>query len=66
MGGKLIKDLSVNFNVKLRVPLQFNMSVEGMWSHPVHRNIDASIGSIEDLPDLAHRGMKMEYLSAFK
>jgi hypothetical protein len=66
MGGSLIKDLSVKYKVKLGVPLQFNMSVEGMWSHPVHRNIDASIGSIEDLPDLAHRGMKMEYLSAFK
>ncbi len=50
----------------MEVPLQFNLAPEGMWSHPIHRNIDASIGSIEDLPDLVRRGMKLEYLSAFK
>ncbi|MCL4430208.1 MAG: hypothetical protein M1167_05600 [Chloroflexi bacterium] len=66
MAGKLIKDLSAKYNVRLGVPLQFNMSVDGMWSHPVHRNIDASIGSVEDLPDLVHRGMRLEYLSSFK
>ena len=48
------------------MPLQFNLAPEGEWSHPIHRNIDASIGSVEDLPDLAHRGMRLEYLSAFK
>jgi hypothetical protein len=64
--GRLIKDLSTKYNVNLEVPLQFNLAPEGMWSHPVHRNIDASIGSVEDLPDLARRGMKLEYLSAFK
>ena len=52
--------------LKLNVPLQFNLAPEGKWSHPIHRNIDASIGSIDDLADLAHRGMKLEYLSAFK
>ena len=46
--------------------LQFNLAPEGMWSHPVHRNIDASIGSVENLADLVHRGMRLEYLSAFK
>lgn len=64
--GKLIKNLSQKYNIKVEVPLQFNLAPEGMWSHPVHRNIDASIGSVEDLPDLAHRGMRLEYLSAFK
>jgi len=64
--GKLIKNLAEKYNVKVEVPLQFNLAPEGMWSHPVHRNIDASIGSVEDLPDLARRGMKLEYLSAFK
>jgi len=66
MNGKLIRNLNAKYNVRLGVPLQFNMSANGMWSHPIHRNIDASIGSVEDLADLAHRGMRMEYLSAFK
>ena len=64
--GKLIKNLSQKYNLNLEVPLQFNLAVEGMWSHPIHRNIDASIGSVEDLGDLSRRGMKLEYLSAFK
>jgi len=66
MEGKLIKNLSEKYKVNVEVPLQFNLAPEGMWSHPVHRNIDASIGSVEDLPDLVRRGMKLEYLSAFK
>lgn len=64
--GKLIKNLSEQYQIRLDVPLQFNLAPEGEWSHPIHRNIDASIGSVEDLSDLAHRGMKLEYLSAFK
>jgi len=64
--GKLIKNLREKYNLNLQVPLQFNLAPEGMWSHPIHRNIDASIGSVEDFADLAHRGMKIEYLSAFR
>jgi hypothetical protein len=64
--GRLIKNLSEKYSIQVDVPLQFNLAPEGIWSHPVHRNIDASIGSVEDLPDLAHRGMRLEYLSAFK
>lgn len=64
--GKLIKNLKEKYNVKMDVPLQFNLAPDGMWSHPIHRNIDASIGSVENLVDLAQRGMKIEYLSAFK
>ncbi len=64
--GRLIKNLSEKFNIKVDVPLQFNLAPEGIWSHPIHRNIDASIGSVEDLPDLAHRGMRLEYLPSFK
>ncbi|MGA2682691.1 MAG: hypothetical protein ABSF44_12925 [Candidatus Bathyarchaeia archaeon] len=64
--GKLIKNLSAKYGVNVELPLQFNLAPEGMWSHPIHRNIDASIGSIEDLPDLVRRGMKLEYLSFFK
>ena len=64
--GKLIKNLNQKYDIKAELPLQFNLAPEGIWSHPVHRNIDASIGTVGDLPDLAHRGMKIEYLSAFK
>ncbi len=64
--GRLIKNLSAKYGVSVDVPLQFNLAPEGMWSHPVHRNIDASIGSVENLADLTHRGMRLEYLSAFK
>jgi hypothetical protein len=64
--GRLIKNLVAKYGVSNELPLQFNLAPEGMWSHPIHRNIDASIGSIEDLPDLVRRGMKLEYLSAFK
>jgi hypothetical protein len=64
--GKLLKELNQKYHLNIRTPLQFNLAPEGLWSHPIHRNVDASIGSVEDLPDLAHRGMRLEYLSAFK
>ena len=64
--GRLVKNLREKYNIRVDVPLQFNLAPEGIWSHPIHRNIDASIGSVEDLPDLAHRGMRLEYLSTFK
>ena len=64
--GRLIKNLKEKYNINVDVPLQFNLAPDGIWSHPIHRNIDASIGSVEDLPDLAHRGMRLEYLPAFK
>jgi len=64
--GRLIKNLSEKYNIKVDVPLQFNLAPEGIWSHPIHRNIDASIGSVEDLLDLAHRGMRLEYLPTLK
>jgi hypothetical protein len=64
--GRFMKELSQKYDVKVDVPLHFNLAPEGMWSHPVHRNIDASIGSVENFADLVHRGMRLEYLSAFK
>ncbi|HLE75410.1 MAG TPA: hypothetical protein VI864_05130 [Candidatus Bathyarchaeia archaeon] len=64
--GQLIKDLKERYGVSTEVPLQFNLAPEGMWVHPVHRNIDASIGCVENPADLARMGMKIEYLSAFK
>jgi hypothetical protein len=64
--GQLVKDLKERYGVSMEVPLQFNLAPEGMWVHPVHRNIDASMGCVENPADLARMGMKLEYLSAFK
>jgi hypothetical protein len=64
--GQLIKELQGKYGVNTDAPLQFNLVPEGMWIHPVHRNIDASIGCVEKLTDLVRRGMKLEQLSAFE
>jgi len=64
--GKLIKNLGQKYNIEVQVPLQLNLAPEGMWGHPVHRNIDASVGSVGDLAYLASRGMRLEHLSVFK
>jgi hypothetical protein len=64
--GEMIRDLRQKYGKCTDVPLQFNLFPDSMWVHPVHRNIDASIGCVENLKVLAGRGMKLEYLSAFK
>lgn len=66
LNGQLIKGLSEKFGVHLDVPLQFNLAPDGMWSHPVHHNIDASIGCVEDISKLVSHGMWLEYLSKYK
>jgi len=64
LSGSLIKDLNEKYGVKVRIPLQFNLVPKYMWFHPLHRNIDASIGCVQNLKDLADLGIKMEYLPA--
>jgi hypothetical protein len=64
--GEFIQNLGAKFGVRLEVPLQFNLSPNGMWVHPIHRNIDASMGCVENPADLAQMGMQLEFLSAFK
>lgn len=59
----LIEGLSEKYGIALEMPLQFNLVPKFMWFHPIHRNIDASIGCVENLRDLANLGMKMEHLS---
>jgi hypothetical protein len=59
----LVKGLNERFGIATRMPLQFNLVPKYMWFHPVHRNIDASMGCVENLKDLADLGMKMEHLS---
>jgi hypothetical protein len=60
--GSLLKDLPDKYGLTIRVPLQFNLIPKYIWFHPVHRNIDASIGCVQNLKDLADIGMKMEHL----
>lgn len=64
--GKLVRGLAEKFGARVEVPWQFNLAPEGMWVHPVHRNIDASIGCVENPSDLASMGMKIEFLSKFR
>ncbi|MCK5628795.1 hypothetical protein KAI12_04940 [Candidatus Bathyarchaeota archaeon] len=64
-GSQLTKDLFKKRMVKADLPLQFNLSPNSMWVHPIHRNIDASMGSIKNLSDLAQMGMKIDLLSKF-
>jgi hypothetical protein len=60
--GCLIRNLKEKYGITMRIPLQFNLIPKYMWFHPVHRNIDASIGCIQNLQDLAYLGMRMEHL----
>jgi hypothetical protein len=61
--GQPVRDLQQKYGVRTDVPLQLNLVPEHMWIHPVHRNIDSSIGCVEKLKSLAHRGMKIEKIS---
>ena len=60
--GNLIKNADANLGVKTGIPLQFNLAPDGMWIHPVHRNIDASIGCVQNPEALAQLGMHIESL----
>jgi hypothetical protein len=64
--GQLIRGLNERFGARVGVPLHLNLAPEGVWVHPVHRNIDASIGCVENLGELAKMGMRIEFLSAFR
>jgi hypothetical protein len=66
MKGEPVRDLHQKYGVSTEVPLQLNLVPEHMWIHPVHRNIDASVGCVEKLETLACRGMKIEKLPVGK
>jgi hypothetical protein len=59
--GHMISGLQ-EFGVNTELPMQLNLSPGSMWVHPIHRNIDASIGCVENVVDLARMGMKVEHL----
>jgi hypothetical protein len=60
----LVPNLEKEYGVLLNVPINFNLIPKFMWGHPVHQNIDSSIGCIQDLKDLANMGMRLEHLSS--
>ncbi len=61
--GRLVKNLKANYDARVEPPLHLNLAPSGVWVHPIHRNIDASIGCVENLGDLARMGMKIEHLT---
>jgi hypothetical protein len=58
----VVRGLSEKYGVATKVPLQFNLDPKFMWGHPVHHNIDASIGCVENVKALIDQGMRMEHL----
>ncbi len=64
--GRLVRNLKDKYDARIDVPLHLNLAPGGVWVHPIHRNIDASIGCVENLADLALMGMKIEYLHQFR
>jgi hypothetical protein len=63
--GQLFKDLQEKYGAHVEPPFHLNLVPNGIWVHPIHRNIDASIGCVKNLSDLARMGMRIEYLSEF-
>jgi hypothetical protein len=61
--GKLMGNLQEKYGARTDVPLQLNLAPEGIWVHPIHRNIDASIGCVKKIEAMAIMGMKIEHLS---
>ncbi len=61
--GSIIEGLKNKYGITPKIPLQFNLVPKSMWTHPIHDNIDASIGCIENFRDLAEMGMRLECLA---
>jgi hypothetical protein len=60
----IFKDLQDSHRLRSKIPLQFNLLPQNMWTHPRHHNIDASIGCVDDVRDLGAMGMRMALLPA--
>jgi len=55
-------ELYNKYGILTKIPLQFNIVPEKMWTHPVYDNIDASVDCVKDLQDLSRMGMYIELL----
>ena len=64
--NSVFRGFTEKFRNVVKPSLQFNLIPEKLWFHPVHRNIDASIGCVEKLQDLIKIGMRMEHLPTDK
>ncbi|MCW3987685.1 MAG: hypothetical protein NWE87_05160, partial [Candidatus Bathyarchaeota archaeon] len=62
----VFKDLQEKHRMNPKIPLQFNLLPKNMWAHPIHDNIDASIGCVDNLQDLAAMGMRIALLPTQK
>lgn len=62
----VFKDLQEKHRITPKIPLQFNLLPKNMWAHPIHDNIDASIGCVDNLQDLAAMGMRIALLPTQK
>jgi hypothetical protein len=61
--GQLIRNITEKYDARVDTPLHLNLAPSGVWVHPIHRNIDASMGCVENFGDLARMGMKIEHLA---
>lgn len=50
------------YKVSTKIPIQYNLSPQHMWVHPKHRNIDASIGCVQNIEKLAKMGMHVNHI----
>ncbi len=64
--GQLVRGLKERYGARVEVPLQLNLQPDSIWVHPVQRNIDASIGCVENYVDLARMGMRINHLANLK
>jgi len=62
----VFQNLHEKYGYAKKCSLQFNLIPEKLWFHPVHRNIDASIGCVKNILDLVKIGMRMNYLPTTK
>ena len=62
---RMVKGLH-DYGVRMEVPMQLNLTPDCMWVHPIYRNIDASIGCVENKADLVRMGMKIEHLPKYQ
>jgi len=61
--GLAIRNLMEGYGVSAHVPINFSLATRHMWVHPLRRNVDASVGCVQDLSELARMGMRLEALS---
>ena len=64
--GQLIKNLKEKYGINIEIPIQLNLRPDNVWVHPKQRNIDASIGCVQDFTDLAKIGMRIDHLTKFE